>query len=92
MLDDVHQFYNIIVSPNNYDLKKKKWEFINWIPVLISTDDKKFNELIRISDQPVDQSAKNMALYSIEFVRGFDLDTGKFVKSQKEIELEGANC
>lgn len=92
MMDDVYQFYNIMVLPAHYDVKKKKWNYINWIPILVTTDDKKLDELVRMSDQPVDESAKNIAFYSIEFIRGFDLDTGKFVKSQKEIDLEGANC
>lgn len=92
MMDDVYQFYNIIVLPAHYDVKKKKWNYINWIPILVTTDDKKLDELVRMSDQPVDESAKNMGIYSIEYIKGFDLDTSKFVKSQKEIDLEGANC
>jgi len=40
MMDDVYQFYNIMVLPAHYDVKKKKWNYINWIPVLASTDDK----------------------------------------------------
>jgi len=45
-----------------------------------------------MSNQPVDSTAKSIGIYSIEFIRGFDLDTGKFVKSQKEIDLEETNC
>lgn len=92
MMDDVCQFYNIMVLPANYDVKKKKWDYINWIPILVSTDDNKLDELSRISNQPVDPSSKSIGIYSVEFVKGFDLDTGKFVKSQKEIDLEEANC
>ncbi len=92
MLDDVYQFYNIMILPDHYDVKKKKWHYINWIPVLVTTDDKKFEELALISDEPVDPSSKSIGIYSIEFVRGFDLDTLEFVKSQKEIDLEEANC
>lgn len=92
MLEDVYQFYNIMILPDKYKVKTKKWHYLNWIPVLITTDDKKFEELSRISDQPVDPSSKSIGIYSIEFIRGFDLDTGKFVKSQKEIDSEEANC
>ncbi len=92
MMDDVYQFYNIMVLPAHYDVKKKEWNYINWIPVLVTTDDKKFDELSRISNQPVDSTANSIGIYSIEFVRGFDMDTGKFVKSQKEIDSEEANC
>lgn len=92
MMNNVYQFYNIMVLPAHYDVKKKEWNYINWIPILVTADDKKLEELSMISDQPVDSTAKSIGIYSIEFVRGFDLDTCEFVKSQKEVDLEEANC
>lgn len=92
MLEDVCQFYNIMVLPDHYDTKTKKWHFINWIPVSITTDDKKFDELSRTSDQPVDPSAKNIGIYSIEFVKGFDLEDCELIEPDNKTPLKEVNC
>ena len=92
MAGNVPQLYQIIVLPSDYLTKTKEWKFVNWIPILVSLDNKKIDDLIRASDQGVDESAKSMGLYSVEKVRGFDLDTGKFIKPSKEVKIHGADC
>lgn len=92
MLDDVYQFYNIIILPRFYNVKEKKWLFRNSMPILITADDKKMNELIISSDEPVDTSAKSIGIYSIEKIKGFDIDTGKFIDTKKDNINFEANC
>jgi hypothetical protein len=87
------RLYKIMVMPAFYDVKKKKWTLTNWLPVNLNITDEELGKIAIMSNKTqVDISAKNMALYKIEWIKGFDLDTGKFVKSQKEIDLEEANC
>lgn len=87
------KLYKIMVMPAFYDVKKKKWTLTNWLPVKFNITDKDLAKIAIMSDEiQVDNSAKNMALYTIEWVKGFDLDTGNFIKSKKEVGLERANC
>lgn len=92
MMKSVPQLYQVIVLPNAYDKKLKRWNFINWIPILISLDDKKIDDLIKASDQPVDESAKYLGLYSIEDTKGFDLVTGKLIEPNKKTIDRVADC
>jgi len=92
MMADMPQLYSVIVLPSHYDTKTKKWNYINWIPILLTTSDEKIDNLIKASDQSVDESANNMGIYSIEFTKGFDLDTGKLVEPKSDnIKIE-ADC
>ena len=87
------KLYKIMVMPAFYDVKKKKWTLTNWLPVKFNITDEDLAKIAIMSDEiQVDNSAKNMALYTIEWVKGFDLDTGNFIKSKKEVGLERANC
>ncbi len=92
MMADMPQLYSVLVLPNAYDVKNKKWSFINWIPLLITTDNKKIDDLIKISDQPVDNSAKHMGIYSIEYAKGFNLKTGKIIEPNDSHPLKVSDC
>ena len=88
MMVGVYQFYNVMVLPRHYDTKTKQWQFTNWLPILASTDDEKIHQIARSSEEQVDSTAKNVGIYLIEFIRGFDLDIGKLIEKEKD---EGSN-
>ncbi|MBF0208951.1 MAG: hypothetical protein HQK53_18985 [Oligoflexia bacterium] len=92
MMADMPQLYSVIVLPNDYDIKTKKWSLINWIPILMTTSDEKIDNLIKASDQSVDESASSMGIYSIEFTKGFDLDTGKLIEPKSDNIKGEADC
>lgn len=92
MMTDIPQLYSVIVLPNDYDIKTKKWSYINWIPILMTTGDEKIDNLIKMSDQGVDESAKNMGIYSIEYTKGFDLETGEIIEPESKTPLKESNC
>lgn len=92
MMADMPQLYSILVLPCNYESKTKEFGFINWIPILITSSDEKIDNLIKVSDQPVDESSKSMGIYSVEYTKGFDLETGKLIEPKNESNLQEANC
>ncbi len=92
MLNDVHQFYQIVVLPYNYNVKKKKWDFTNWIPILITANNDYIDGLMMDSDQSVDESADSMGMYTIDSVRGLDINSGKIVTPQKSATQTESNC
>lgn len=92
MINDVPQFYQIMVLPYDYNVKKNKWRFINWIPILITAKPDYIDGLIMDSDQGVETSADSMAFYTIESIRGLDLDTGKLIEPSTSITKTEFNC
>ena len=91
MMADIPQLYSVLVLQSHYDVKTKKFNFVNWIPILMTTNDEKIDNLIKMSDQPVDESAKSMGIYSIEYTKGFDLETCELIEP-KEAGGKEANC
>lgn len=87
MMAGVYQFYNVIILPRHYDTKTKQWQFTNWLPVTSNTDDEKLHQIARSSEEQVDISAKSVGVYSIEFIKGFNMKTGKFFKTKNSDEL-----
>lgn len=92
MMNNTPELYSILVLPRLYDLKTRTWQFLAWIPVLLTTDDAKIESLIVTSDQPVDNSAKSMGIYSIEYAKGIDLKTGTLIRSDKSKFTKEADC
>ena len=92
MMADMPQLYSVIVLPSHYDTKTKKWNYINWIPILLTTSDEKIDNLIKASDQSVDESANNMGIYSIECTRGFDLKTGEIIEPKNTSPIKQVDC
>ncbi len=92
MMGGTPQLYSILVVPRNYDGTTKKYSFTPWLPVLLTSSDETIDDLIKASDQPVDESAKSMGIYSVEFAKGIDLDTGELVEPRSVAKLEEANC
>lgn len=92
VLDGKEKLYQIMVMPQHYDTKKKEWWLTNWLPVLATTTDEELGKIAIMSPgTQVDISAKNMALYSIEWVKGMYVETGELVEKEEEKEVE-YNC
>lgn len=84
--------YQIMVMPAFYNKKKKEWLLTNWLPVLATTTDEELGKIaIMSSETQVDISAKNMALYTIEWVKGLYVETGEMVEKEEEKNV-GYNC
>lgn len=92
MLNDVRQFYQIIVLPNHYNVKKNKWDFVNWIPILITAATDYIDGLIMDSDQGVEISADSMGFYIIESIRGLDIETGLLIEPTLAATKTEFNC
>jgi len=92
MMKNMPQLYSVIVLPCNYEVKLKEWTYVNWIPMLMTTSDEKIDNLIKMSDQPVDESAKSIGIYSVEYTRGFDLKTGKLIYPENTGSSKEADC
>lgn len=92
MFDNDRQgLYQIMVMPYHYEVKKKKWILSNWLPVLSTITDEELGKIAVMSTKTqVDPSAKYMALYTVEWVKGYDVDEDKLVENEKK-NFEG-NC
>ena len=84
--------YQIMVMPAFYNKKKKEWLLTNWLPVLATTTDEELGKIAIMSPETqVDISAKNMALYTIEWVKGLYVETGEMAEKEEEKNVE-YNC
>lgn len=85
MFDDGKQnLYQIMIMPYQYEVKKKNWVLSNWLPVLSNISDEELAKIAVMSTRTqVDPSAKEMALYSIEWVKGLDVDTEELVETEE---------
>lgn len=73
-----------MVLPYHYEVKNKKWVLSNWLPVLATTTDEELGKIAVMSTTTqVDSSAKDMGLYSIEWVKGVDVDTWELVENEE---------
>ncbi len=83
MFKDGEKFYEIMVMPAFYDANKKEWLLTNWLPVIKNISDEELGKIAVISGETqVDMSAKNMALYTIEWIRGLYLETWELVEKE----------
>ena len=88
MFKDGERFYEIMVMPAFYDTKKKKWWLTNWLPVRRNTTDEELGKIAVMSQETqVDSSAKEIGLYTVEWVKGLYIDTWELV----EKESSGSN-
>lgn len=92
MMSNTPMLYQIIVSPRSYDIKKKCWTLANWIPVSVTIDAQKLEYLLTTSNFNFDESAKSIGLYSVEFMKGFDIDSGKFLKPNPKANQQEPDC
>jgi len=84
MFKDGEKFYEIMVLPAHYDIKKKEWWLINWLPVRKNITDEELGKIAVMSEETqVDCSAKHMALYTIEWVKGLYVETWELVEDRK---------
>jgi len=80
MFKDGEKFYEIMVMPAFYDAKKKEWLMTNWLPVIKNISDEELGKIAVMSNTTqVDDSAKNMGLYTIEWVKGLYVETWELV-------------
>ena len=85
--NDKQGLYQIMVMPYHYEIKKKKWILNNWLPVLATTTDEELGKIAVMSTTTqVDSSAKDMALYTIEWVKGFDIETNELIENEYSIK------
>lgn len=82
-------FYKIMIVPVGYNVKNDKWFFVNWLPVKPTTTDDELAKIAIMSDIEVYEPAKDMALYTIEWVKGFDTNIGEIVEKDNDSKL---NC
>jgi len=83
MFKDGENFYEIMVLPAFYNVKNKKWLLINWLPVIKNISDEELGKIAIMSQETqVDMSAKNMAMYTIEWVKGLYVDTWELVENR----------
>lgn len=92
MLKGPHSFFWVIITPQSYDGKTKTWRLTNWLPIRITTTDKQIEALIMSSDQSVEEKARDIGLYSILKVQGFDIEEGKLVEPKAENISREADC
>ncbi len=85
MFDNDRQgLYQIMIMPYQYEVKKKNWVLSNWLPVLATITDEELGKIAVMSTKTqVDPSAKDMALYSIEWVKGYDVDKEELVETEE---------
>lgn len=84
MFNGGEKFYEIMVMPALYDIKNKKWFFTNWLPVRLNTTDEELAKIAVMSvETQVDFSAKDMALYTIEWIKGVYVETWELVEKEK---------
>ena len=89
VLGGKENLYQIMVMPAFFDIKKNEWLLTNWLPVLATTTDEELGKIaIMSSETQVDMSAKNMALYTIEWVRGLYLETWELVEKEKTTPIK----
>lgn len=92
VLNDKQELYQIMVMPYHFDTQKNEWILSNWLPVLSTITDEELGKIAIMSSQAqVDCSAKNMALYTIEWVKGMDVDSGEIVEGEKK-NIGEYNC
>lgn len=92
MFKDGEGLYKIMVMPYFYNTKEKKWILANWLPVLMTTTDDELAKIaIMSSETQVDASAKNMGLYTIDWVKGFDIETGEILKPNNTYSVNDLN-
>jgi len=85
MLKNFGKLYQIMVMPHHYDIEKKEWTLTNWLPVLSTITDEELGKIaIMSTTTQVDVSAKSMALYSIEWIKGYDIVLGELIEKNKE--------
>lgn len=92
MMKGIHAFYQVLIVPRQYNDKTKVWTFTNWMPISIASTDEQIDSLIKLSDQPVDIRAKYTGIYLIKEVKGFDIDTAKFIEPKQENINFESNC
>lgn len=93
MLENYGKLYQIMVMPYYYEVKNKEWTLTNWLPVLSTITDEELGKIaIMSSDTQVDSSAKSMALYAIEWIKGFDIINEELIEKPDKIESEEVNC
>ncbi len=93
VLKNEGKLYKIMVMPHHYDVVKKEWMLTNWLPVLSTITDEELGKIATMSNQTqVDQSAKNMALYDIEWVKGFDMVNEELIEKPNKIGNQEVNC
>lgn len=85
MFDNGRQgLYQIMIMPYQYEVEKKNWVLSNWLPVLATITDEELAKIAVMSTKTqVDPSAKDMALYSIEWVKGYDVDKEELVETEE---------
>ena len=82
MFNDGEKFYEIMVMPGFYNVKKKEWLLTNWLPVGQNITDEELGKIAVMSTETqVDMSAKNMALYKIEWIKGLYVETWELVEN-----------
>lgn len=85
VLKNEGKLYKIMVMPHHYDIEKKAWTLTNWLPVLSTITDEELGKIaIMSTTTQVDVSAKSMALYSIEWIKGYDIVLGELIEKNKE--------
>lgn len=93
MLNDGQKLYQIMVMPRHYEIKKKKWILTNWLPVLLGITDEELGKIaVMSSGTEVDISAKNMGLYTIEWIKGFDITNEELIEYPNNTENNEFNC
>lgn len=92
MLKGPYQFFWVLITPQSYDNKTKTWKMTSWLPIRITTTDKQIKALIKSSDQSVDEKAKNIGMYSVVKVQGFDIEEGKLIEPKNDNETPVSNC
>lgn len=93
MFSDGEKFYEIMIMPAFYNKKGKEWWLINWLPVIRNITDEELAKIAVMSGETqVDSSAKNMALYTIEWIRGLDIVNQEFIEVPSKINNEEVNC
>lgn len=85
MLKNFGKLYQIMIMPHHFDIEKKVWTLTNWLPVLSTITDEELGKIaIMSTTTQVDVSAKSMALYSIEWIKGYDIVLGELIEKNKE--------
>ena len=93
MLENFGKLYQIMVMPYHFNVKKKEWILTNWLPVLLTITDEELGKIaIMSSGTQVDISAKSMALYTIEWIKGFDIINEELIEKPDKIDSEEVNC
>lgn len=71
--------YSVLVTPAG---RKKRHDILHaTIPLLRSNETEQLDKFMKLSDYPVDQTAKSAAIYNIDMIMGISLKNGQYTKT-----------